>query len=156
MNMNATILGQAIVFILFVWFCMKFIWPPLIGAIEKRQRDIADGLSTAERAKKDLEIAQTNSSDLLVKAKADALVIIEQANKQKATILDEAKAEAERERERIIAQGYAEVEAEQKRVREELRQQVASLVVAGAEKVIERSIDSAANSDIVDKVVAEL
>lgn len=156
MNLNATILGQAIAFILFVWFCMKYVWPPLIAAIEKRQKMIADGLASAERAKKDLDIAQANSSELMDKAKADAHAIIEQANKLKATIIDEAQAEAEQERERIVAQGLAEVEAERKRAREELRKQVATLVVAGAEKVIERSVDQAANSDIVDKVVAEL
>lgn len=156
MNMNATILGQAIAFILFVWFCMKFVWPPLMAAIEKRQKEIADGLSSAERAKKDLDIAQANSTDLMNKAKADAQAIIEQANKLKATIVEEAQAEAERERERIVSQGLAEVEAEKKRAREELRKQVAVLVVAGAEKVIERSVDAAANSDIVDKLVAEL
>ena len=156
MNMNATILGQAIAFILFVWFCMKFVWPPLIGAIEKRQKEIADGLASAERAKKDLDIAQANSSDLMDKAKADAHAIIEQANKLKSAIVEEAQAEAERERERIVAQGLAEVEAERKRAREELRKQIATLVVAGAEKVIERSVDEAANSDIVDKLVAEL
>lgn len=156
MNMNATILGQAIAFILFVWFCMKFVWPPLIGAIEKRQKEIADGLASAERAKKDLDIAQANSSDLMDKAKADAHAIIEQANKLKSAIVEEAQVEAERERERIVAQGLAEVEAERKRAREELRKQIATLVVAGAEKVIERSVDEAANSDIVDKLVAEL
>lgn len=156
MNLNATILGQAIAFILFVWFCMKYVWPPLIAAIEKRQKMIADGLASAERAKKDLDIAQANSSELMDKAKADAHAIIEQANKLKATIIEEAQAEAEQERERIVAQGLAEVEAERKRAREELRKHVATLVVAGAEKVIERSVDQAANSDIVDKVVAEL
>lgn len=156
MNMNATILGQAIAFILFVWFCMKFVWPPLMAAIEKRQKEIADGLSSAERAKKDLDIAQANSADLMNKAKADAQAIIEQANKLKATIVEEAQVEAERERERIVSQGLAEVEAEKKLAREELRKQVAVLVVAGAEKVIERSVDAAANSDIVDKLVAEL
>ena len=156
MNLNATILGQAIAFILFAWFCMKYVWPPLIEAIEKRQKMIADGLASAELAKKNLDIAQANSSELMNKTKADAHAIIEQANKLKATIIEEAQAEAEQERERILAQGLAEVEAERKRAREELRKQVATLVIAGAEKVIERSVDQAANSDIVDKVVAEL
>lgn len=156
MNMNATILGQAISFILFVWFCMKFVWPPLMSAIEKRQKEIADGLSSAERAKKELEIAHANSSDVMTKAKADAQIIIEQANKLKASIVEEAQAEAEREREKIVAQGLSEVEAERKRAREELRKQVAMLAFAGAEKIIERSIDESANSDIVNKLVAEL
>ncbi|WP_114192817.1 F0F1 ATP synthase subunit B [Edaphovirga cremea] len=156
MNLNATILGQAIAFVLFVWFCMKYVWPPIIGAIEKRQKEIADGLSSAERAKKDLDLAQANVTDQLNKAKADAQVIIEQANKRKAQIVDDAKAEAELERSKIVAQAQAEIDAERKRAREELRKQVAILAIAGAEKIIERSVDEAANSDIVDKLVAEL
>lgn len=156
MNLNATILGQAIAFILFVWFCMKYVWPPIMDAIEKRQKEIADGLSSAERAKKDLDLAQANATDQLKKAKADAQVIIEQANKRKAQIIDEAKVEAEQECNKIVAQAQAEIDAERKRAREELRKQVATLAIAGAEKIIERSVDEAANSDIVDKLVAEL
>ncbi|WP_340616762.1 F0F1 ATP synthase subunit B [Xenorhabdus entomophaga] len=156
MNINATILGQAIAFVLFVLFCMKYVWPPIMAAIEKRQKEIADGLASAERAKKNLDLAQANASDQLKKAKADAQVIIEQANKQKAQIIDDAKAEAELERNKIVAQAHAEIEAERKRTREELRKQVAMLAIAGAEKIIERSVDEAANSDIVDKLVAEL
>ena len=154
MNLNATILGQAIAFVLFVLFCMKYVWPPLMAAIEKRQKEIADGLASAERAHKDLEKA--SATDQLKKAKAEAQVIIEQANKRRSQILDEAKAEAEQERTKIVAQAQAEIEAERKRAREELRKQVAILAVAGAEKIIERSVDEAANSDIVDKLVAEL
>ena len=154
MNMNATILGQAIAFVIFVWFCMKYVWPPLMAAIEKRQKEISDGLASAERAKKDLDLAQANATDQLKKAKAEAQVIIEQANKRRSQILDEAKAEAEQERTKIVAQAQAEIDAERKR--EELRKQVAILAVAGAEKIIERSVDEAANSDIVDKLVAEL
>ncbi|HBV7215920.1 TPA: F0F1 ATP synthase subunit B [Klebsiella pneumoniae] len=154
MNMNATILGQAIAFVIFVWFCMKYVWPPLMAAIEKRQKEISDGLASAERAKKDLDLAQANATDQLKKAKAEAQVIIEQANKRRSQILDEA--EAEQERTKIVAQAQAEIDAERKRAREELRKQVAILAVAGAEKIIERSVDEAANSDIVDKLVAEL
>ncbi|GAB7268795.1 hypothetical protein DZS_01870 [Dickeya ananatis] len=106
--------------------------------------------------KKDLNLAQANATDQLKKAKAEAQVIIEQANKQRALILDEAKVEAEAERNKIVAQAQAEIEAERKRAREELRKQVAILAIAGAEKIIERSVDEAANSDIVDKLVAEL
>ncbi|MGL9759819.1 MAG: F0F1 ATP synthase subunit B [Symbiopectobacterium sp.] len=156
MNINATILGQAIAFVLFVWFCMKFVWQPLIAAIEKRQKEIADGLASAERAKKDLHLAQTSAADQLKKAKAEAQVLVEQANKRCAQILDEAKAKAEAERSKIVARAQVEIEAECKRAREELRKQVAMLVIAGVEKIIERSVDEAANSDIVDKLVAKL
>lgn len=156
MNINATILGQAIAFILFVAFCMKYVWPPIMAAIEKRQKEVADSLASAELAKKELDIAQANASDELKKAKESAQAIIEQANKRRTQILEEAKAEAETDRDKIIAQGYSEVDAERQRAREDLRKQVALLAVAGAEKIIERSVDEAANSDIVDKLVAEL
>lgn len=109
MNLNATILGQAIAFILFVWFCMKYVWPPLMAAIEKRQKEIADGLASAERAHKDLDLAKASATDQLKKAKAEAQVIIEQANKRRAQILDEAKTEAEQERTKIVAQAQAEM-----------------------------------------------
>ncbi|CAG8999458.1 MAG: ATP synthase subunit b [Candidatus Celerinatantimonas neptuna] len=156
MNINATILGQAIAFIIFVWFCMKYIWPPIMVAIENRQKTIADGLSSAERAKKDLELAQAKSSEQLKTAKNEAAVIIEQANKRKSQIIDEAKQEALNEREKIISQGQSELEAERNRLREELRTQVAALAIQGAEKILQRSIDSNANKDIIDQVISEL
>ncbi|WP_392561301.1 F0F1 ATP synthase subunit B [Orbus sturtevantii] len=156
MDMNATLLGQAITFVLFVWFCMKFVWPPVISAIEKRQKNIADGLNSAEAAKKDLELAKANTSEIMQQAKVEANAIIEQANKRKATILEEAKQDAIKEKDRIVAQGLAEVEAERKRAQTELKKQVATLAIAGAEKIIERSVDEAANSDIIDRLVAEL
>lgn len=156
MNINATLLGQAIAFALFVWFCMKFVWPPLVSAIEERQKKISDGLTQAERAGKDLALAQAKSTEKLKEAKVQAAEIIEQANKRRAQIVEKAKKEAEVERVKIIAQGEAEIEAERNRAREELRQQVSALAIAGAEKIIKRSIDKESNSDIIDKLVAEL
>ena len=156
MNMNATILGQTIAFILFVWFCMKFVWPPLMAAIENRQKEIAEGLSSAERAKKDLALAQNNATEQLKEAKLQSAQIVELANKRKAQIVEDATREAQAEREKILAQAQAEVDAERNRVKEELRKQVAALALVGAEKILERQIDAAANSDIVEKVVAEL
>nr|WP_238483370.1 F0F1 ATP synthase subunit B [Rahnella perminowiae] len=141
---------------MFVVFCMKYVWPPIMAAIEKRQKEISEGLSSAERAKKELDLAQADATDQLKKAKAEAQVIIDQANKRKAQIVDEAKAEAEQERNKIVTQAKAEIDAERQRAREELRKQVGILAIAGAEKIIERSVDEAANSDIVDKLVAEL
>jgi len=155
-NINATLLGQAIAFVLFVWFCMKYVWPPLMAAIEERQKLIADGLTQAERAGKDLELAQAKAAEKLKEAKAQAAEIIDQANKRRTQIVEEAKNEGDVERSKIIAQGEAEVEAERNRAREELRQQVATLAIAGAEKIIKRSIDKEANSDIINKLVAEL
>ncbi|WP_028864472.1 F0F1 ATP synthase subunit B [Psychromonas aquimarina] len=156
MNINATLIGQAIAFALFVLFCMKYVWPPLIAAIEERQKKISDGLTQAERAGKDLELAQAKSIERLKEAKSQAAEIVEQANKRRAQIVEEAKMEGETERLKIVAQGEAEVESERSRAREELRQQVSALAIAGAEKIIKRSIDKEANSDIIDKLVAEL
>ncbi|RLV60843.1 F0F1 ATP synthase subunit B [Parashewanella curva] len=156
MNIGITLLWQTLAFAIFVWFCMKYVWPPLLAAIEERQKKIADGLADADRAAKDLELAQAKATDQLKEAKASANEIIESANKRKAQIVDEAKAEADAERAKIIAQGHAEIEAERNRVKEELRKQVASLAIQGAEKILERSIDPDAHSDIVEKLVAEI
>ena len=156
MNINATLLGQAIAFAVFVWFCMKFVWPPLLGAIEERQKKIADGLTQSERAGKDLALAQAKAIEQLKEAKVQASEIVDQANKRRMQIVDEAKTEGETERQKIITQGEAEVEAERNRAREELRHKVAELAIAGAEKIIKRSIDKEANSDIIDQLVAEL
>ncbi len=156
MEPNATLIGQSVAFFIFVWFCMKFVWPPLMQAIEDRQKKIADGLADADRAVKDLELAQAKATDQLKDAKANANEIIEAANKRKAQIVDEAKTEADSERSKIIAQGHAEIEAERNRVKEDLRKQVASLAIQGAEKILARSIDPAAHSDIVEKLVAEI
>jgi F-type H+-transporting ATPase subunit b len=154
--MNATLLGQAIAFALFVWFCMKYVWPPIMEAIEERQKKIADGLSAAERAAKDLDLAQANASDQLKEAKRAATEIIEQANKRKGQILDEAREEALTERQKILTQGEAELETERNRARDELRKQVATLAVIGAEKILERSINLEAQKDILDNITAKL
>lgn len=156
MNINATLLGQAISFALFVWFCMKYVWPLLMQAIEERQKKIADGLQAAERAAKDLDLAQANASDQLKEAKRTATEIIEQANKRKSQIIDEAREEAQAERQKILAQAEAELEAERNRARDELRKQVATLAVAGAEKILERTIDKDAQKDILDNITAKL
>ncbi|BCL71655.1 ATP synthase subunit b [Vibrio nigripulchritudo MADA3029] len=156
MNMNATLLGQAISFALFVWFCMKYVWPPIMQAIEERQKKISDGLHAAERAAKDLDLAQANASDQLKEAKRTATEIIDQANKRKSQILDEAREDALAERQKILNQAEAEVEAERNRARDELRKQVATLAVVGAEKILERSIDADAHKDILDNITAKL
>lgn len=156
MSMNLTILGQAIAFILFVWFCMKFVWPPITSAIEKRQKDIAEGLSSAELAKKELKLAKANTEELMQQAKAEAFAIIEKANKHKVAILKKAKQEAICEKEKVIEQGFAELEAQYKRAKNELKKQIANLAIAGAEKIIEHSVDKAVNSELVDKLVLKL
>ena len=156
MNINATLLGELIAFIFFVWFCMKYVWPPITGAIEERQKKIADGLAASERGEKDLELAQGKATAQLKEAKSQAAEIIEQAKKRGSQIVDEETQRGHQERENIIAQGYSEIDAERNRTKEELRSQVAALAVAGAEKILERQIDAAAQSDIVEKLVAEL
>ncbi|WP_394173034.1 F0F1 ATP synthase subunit B [Thalassotalea litorea] len=156
MNINATLIGESIAFIVFVIFCMKFVWPPIMSAIEERQKTIADGLAAGEKAEKDLELARDNIKAQLKEAKAQAAEIVEAAKKREAQLIEEAADKAKAEREKILASGHAEIESERNRAKEELRQQVAVLAVAGAEKILERSIDAAEHSDILDKLVAEL
>ncbi|GAA6186413.1 MULTISPECIES: F0F1 ATP synthase subunit B [Alteromonadaceae] len=156
MNINFTLFGELIAFIFFVWFCMKYVWPPIMGAIEDRQQKIADGLAASERGEKDLELAQQKATEQLKEAKSQAAEIIEQAKKRANQIVDEETQKGHSEREKIIAQGHTEIEAERNRVKEDLRKQVAVLAVAGAEKILAREIDAAAQSDIVEKLVAEL
>jgi len=156
MNINMTLIGQLIAFVVFVIFCMKFVWPPIMAAIEDRQKAIADGLAASDRAAKDLELAQEKATAQLKDAKAQAAEIVEAAKKREAQIVEEAAAKAQAEKEKILAAGHAEIETERNQAKEELRKQVAVLAVAGAEKILERSIDAAAHSDILDKLVAEL
>ena len=156
MNINATLIGELIAFVVFVMFCMKFVWPPIIGAIEARQATIADGLAASDRAAKELELAQEKATAQLKDAKTQAASIIDAAKKREVQIVDEAAGKAEAEKVKILAAGHAEIETERNQAKEELRQHVAILAVAGAEKILERSIDAAAHSDILDKLVAEL
>lgn len=156
MNLNATLLGELIAFAVFVLFCMKFVWPPLIGAIEARQQKIADGLAAFDRAEQDLRLVQEKVKQQLAEAKTQASALIDQAKKREQQIIDEASVKAQSEREKILAQAKAEIDAERIKAREELRKQVAVLAVAGAEKILQRSIDAAAHSDILEKLVAEL
>ena len=156
MNLNATLIGQLIAFAIFVWFCMKFVWLPIINAIETRQSQIANALASAEETKKEQADNKALAEQEISNAKIKAQEILDAANKRRNEVLDEVKIEAEELKAKIIEQGYAEVEAERKRVQEELRVKVASLAIAGAEKIVGRTVDEAANNDIIDKLVAEL
>ena len=135
---------------------MKYVWPPLLAAIEERQKTIADGLEASARAEKDLELAQKRATEQLRDAKQQAAEIIEQAKKRANQLVDEETQRGHAEREKIINQGYAEIEAERNRAKEDLRKQVAALAVTGAERILQREIDAAAQDDIVEKLVAEL
>lgn len=156
MNINATMLGQIISFAIFVWFCLKFVWPPLIAAMEERKAKIADGLDAADRAMRDLELAQNKATDRLKEAKQDAAVIIDEAKKRASQIVEESKDKAREEGERLITAAQAEIEQETNRAREQLRSQVVVLALAGAEKILERSVDDATNRDLVEQLAAQL
>ncbi len=156
MNINATIFGQVISFAFFAWFCMKFVWPALIGAMEERKVKIADGLEAADRAKRDLELAQGKAAEELKEAKQEAASIIDQANKRAGQIVEEAKDKAREEGDRLKTSAQAEIDQEVNRAREELRGKVANLALVGAERILERNIDEATNRGLIDSLAAEL
>jgi len=155
-NINLTLIGQTISFFFFVLFCMKFVWPALISIMEEREKKIADGLEAADRADKDLELAQKKATQQLREAKEEAAAIIEQANKRAGQIVEEAKDQAKAEGDRLKVAAEAEIEQEMNRAKEELRGKVAALALAGAEKVLAASIDEKANSELVNQLAAEL
>jgi len=156
MNLNATILGQSFAFAIFVWFCLKYVWPPITAALAERQRKIADGLEAADRAQRDLSLAQSRVADDLREAKIKSAEIIDMASKRASQIVDEAKEKAREEGQRIIAGAKAEIAMEIQRAKEDLRAQVASIAIAGAEKILESSIDQAANEELINKLASEL
>jgi|TARA_Y100000031_G_scaffold77315_1_gene84953 F-type H+-transporting ATPase subunit b len=155
-NFNATFLGQSIAFLFFLWFCKKYVWPLFAAILEERKKRIADGLEAAVRSQKDLELAQHKSTEQLKEAKTTAASIIDQANKRGAQIVDEAKEQAREEGQRIIAGAHADIEQEVNRAKEALRAQVSAIAVAGAEKILEQSIDQAANEEMLNKLASEL
>jgi len=156
MNINLTLIGQSITFIVFVWFCMKFVWPPIMSALNERKKKIADGLAAAERGAHEKELAEKKAAEVLHEAKQQAQDIINQAQKRASEIVEESKDTARAEGERIIATAQAEIEQEVNRAREELRGQVASLAVAGAGKILKREIDAKANEDLLKDLVAQI
>lgn len=156
MNLNLTILGQAISFAIFVWFCMKYVWPPVMVAMQARQKKIADGLDAASRAQRDLELAKEQAGKQLREGKEQAALILEQANKRANQIVDEAKENARSEGARLLAAAQAEIEQEVNRAKEELRAQVSTLALKGAEQVLNASIDEKAHAELVEKLAAEL
>jgi F-type H+-transporting ATPase subunit b len=156
MNINLTLIGQSITFLFFVMFVMKFVWPPLVGALEERKKTIADGLAAAEKGKHDGELAKQKVLDTLKDAKAQAQDIINLAEKRASEIVEESKDTARVEGERIIVAANAELEQEVNRAREQLRGQVVSLAVSGASKVLKREIDEKANEDLLKDLVAQL
>ncbi|WP_346796936.1 F0F1 ATP synthase subunit B [Halomonas sp. Bachu 37] len=156
MNINMTLIGQTIAFAIFVWFCIKYVWPPISNALHERQKKIADGLDAASRASRDLEQSQEQAAQTLRETKEQASQILEQANKRSAQMIEEARNEARAEGERMIASARSEIEQEINRAKEELRAQVSHLAVIGAERVLEASIDENTHRKLLDELAAEL
>jgi F-type H+-transporting ATPase subunit b len=155
-DINMTLIGQSVAMIIFVWFCMKFIWPPIMNAIEERQTQIADGLAAAERGQQSLDKATVQAEEIVDVARKQATTILDQAHARANEIVAEGKVNGMKERERQIAAALAEVEQEVNRAREELRGQVSAIAVASAEKILRREIDSKAHEDILSRLAAEL
>ncbi|MEO6021764.1 MAG: F0F1 ATP synthase subunit B [Burkholderiales bacterium] len=156
MDINLTMIGQAIAFAIFVWFTAKFVWPPLLRAIEDRQKAIADGLAAAEKGKLELAQADKKTIEVLGEARGRANEIISSAEKRAAQMVEEAKVAAKSEGDRIVAGAKSEVEQEVFRAKATLREQVASLAVAGAEKILRREVNSQAHADLLTQLKQEL
>jgi F-type H+-transporting ATPase subunit b len=156
MNINLTLIAQGLAFALFIWFCVKFIWPPLTRAIEERQKNIADGLAAGERGKQELEAAGKRASDELSRARARVGEIIASAEQRDAQMLEEAKAEARAEADRIVAAAKADIDQQVVRAKEQLREQVAQLAVAGAEKILRREVDAKSHAELLNQLKREI
>jgi F-type H+-transporting ATPase subunit b len=156
MNFNLTLITQALVFAAFIWFTVKFVWPPLLRAIETRQKTIADGLAAAEQGRKALEVSTKQADESISQARSRAAEVITQAEKRAAQMIEEARNAAKEEGNREKAAAKAEIEQQVTRAREQLRDQVASLAVAGAEKILRREVDAKAHSDLLDSIKKQL
>ncbi|MDN5923984.1 MAG: F0F1 ATP synthase subunit B [Xanthomonadales bacterium] len=156
MSINATLIAQMIVFLILIWFTMKFIWPPLVKAMDTRTQRIQDGLSAAEKARKELAAADKQVEAEVRKARSDAATIIERAQQQASQIVDQAHADAVTEATRQKGMAQAEIDTMSHRARDELRGQVAALAMQGAEKILQREIDPAAHKALLDQLVTEL
>jgi len=156
MNINITLILQSIAMMVFVWFCMKFIWPPLMTALELRREKIAEGLAASDRAEQALDAAKGQVDKILEDARGQASTIMDQAQQRRNQIVDHAKDEAVTEREHQVSAAEAEIQQSANHAREELKQAVASLAVLGAEKIIEKEIDEAAHRDLLEKLIAEI
>ena len=156
MNFNATLIGQSVTFIFFVWFSMKFGWPQIMNALETRKKQIADGLAAGDSGKHERELEAKKAAETLREAKAQAAEVIAQADKRSAQIIEEAKIAAKEEGERQLAAAQANIGQEMNRARESLREQVAALAVAGAEKILRREVNAQTHADLLGQLKAEL
>ena len=156
MDINMTLIGQSIAMIVFVWFCMKFIWPPLLAALEERQQQIEEGLAAADKGKELLVKAAAEADEIVVEARKQATSILDSANSRANEIVADGKLHGVKERERQLSVAKAEIEQEANRAREELRGQVSAIAIASAEKILNREIDGKAHDDILGKLAQEL
>ena len=156
MNFNYTLIGQLLAFILFVWFCMRFIWPQLLEIIETREKEISEGLEAASRGKRELEEAETKKTEVMGAAKKEAADLINQANLRANQMVEDAKSKAQEEAGRIKESAEKDVMQSMNKAREGLRSEVAILAVAGAEKLLKAEIDQEGNSTLIDEIAKEL
>ncbi|WP_323069490.1 F0F1 ATP synthase subunit B [Mycetohabitans endofungorum] len=156
MNLNATLIAQMVVFLVLAWFTMKFVWPPLISALDERAKKIADGLAAADKGKTELEAAHKRIDQELVNARNEGQQRIAEAEKRAQLVSDEIKRNAQAEAARIIAQAKAEAEQQVVKVRDALRGDVAALAVKGAEQILKREIDQNAHAELLNQLKAEL
>jgi F-type H+-transporting ATPase subunit b len=156
MNINATLILQSIAMMIFVWFCMKFIWPPLLKAMDERRERIAEGLAASDRAEKELETAKVEVEKQIREARDKAGEIVDQANQRHTQILDQAKDDAVAERQRQVTAAEADIAQAANQAREELRTTVASLAVLGASKILEKEVDADTHRELLDKLIAEI
>jgi F-type H+-transporting ATPase subunit b len=156
MNINATLIAQGLSFFAFIWFTVKFVWPPILNAIEERRKQITDGLAAADKGARSLEEAQVRITAMVEEARGQARQIIDQAQARANGIVDEARVGATQERDRILQSAKAEVDQQVNRARDELRAQVAAITVAGAEKILAREIDPRAHQDLLDRLAAQI
>jgi F-type H+-transporting ATPase subunit b len=156
MNLNLTLVAQAITFTAFIWVTVKFIWPHMLRAIETRQKTIADGLAAAEEGKRSLEVSSKRADDEVRKARERAAEVLAQAERRAAQMVEEARNAAKEEGNREKAAAKAEIEQQVTRAREQLRDQVASLAVAGAEKILRREVDAKAHGELLESIKRQL
>jgi F-type H+-transporting ATPase subunit b len=156
MNINATLILQSIAMMIFVWFCMKFLWPPLLKAMDERRERIAEGLAASDRADKELEAAKVTADQQIREARDKAGEIVDQANQRHSQILDQAKEDASAERGRQVTAGEAEIVQAANQAREELRKSVASLAVLGASQILGKEVDADTHRELLDKLIAEI
>ena len=156
MNFNYTLIGQLLAFILFVWFCMKYVWPPMLQVLEEREKEIADGLEAASRGKRELQEAESKKAILMGGAKKEAAEILNQANLRATQVVEDAKTKAQEEVERIKVSAEKDLSQSINKAREGLRSEVAILAVAGAEKILKSEINKESNASLIDEIAKEL